>query len=71
MVYSYVTFNYAKVANGGKSEKQDYKLLHGEFLDLTTNGSIAIVKAKIQPNLTNKLTVEYKFPKSSDYRKAS
>lgn len=62
MVYSYVLMNYDKVASGGKNQKRSYyKIKFGKFLSAQTTGSTIAIKAKIDSNLTNKMTIEQNY----------
>ncbi len=62
MVYSYVLMNYDKVASGGKNQKRShYKIKFGKFLSSQTTGSTIVIKAKIDSNLTNKMTIEQNY----------
>lgn len=54
----YVVANYEKVANGGIDVYHAYSLQYGELLSVYKEvGSTAVIKAKIKPSLTNKLTI--------------
>lgn len=58
LIYMYVITNYEKVANGGEEQYHTYSLQYGELLSMNNSiGSTAVIKAKIEPNLTNRLTI--------------
>lgn len=57
-VYSYVSMNYDKVATGGGEVSDKPNLTYGELLSVVKNGNIAVVSAKITPNLTNQMTID-------------
>lgn len=40
-----------------EAPEEELKLAHGELLSVTENGSTVVVKAKIEPNLTDKMTI--------------
>ncbi len=65
-VYSYVSMNYGKVANGGVEVSKEPKISHGELQSVVTNGALAIVSAKIMPSLTNEMTIEQNYINVSD-----
>lgn len=41
-----------------EEKKQEYKLKHGELLDIKTDNNILIIKAKIKPSWNNKTTID-------------
>ena len=59
-VYYYVLTNYAKVASGENVAKL-LTLQHGTLLDSNVNGSVIVIKAKIEANLTNDLTIKQNY----------
>ena len=59
MIYGYVTMNYDKVV--GAQDKSSYKMKFGEFLEANGTGSTIVIKAKIESNLTNKMTIEQNY----------
>ena len=62
LVYMYVVTNYEKVANGGVEHYRTYSLKYGELLSVNNSvGSTAVIKAKIKPSLTNKLTINQNY----------
>ena len=62
LVYMYVVTNYEKVANGGVEHYRTYSLKYGELLSVNNAvGSTAIIKARIKPSLTNKLTINQNY----------
>lgn len=60
LVYYYVLTNYSKVASG-ESMVKPLSLQHGNLLDDKVNGSVIIIKAKIEPSLTNELTIKQNY----------
>nr|WP_297704041.1 hypothetical protein [uncultured Butyrivibrio sp.] len=59
-VYYYVLTNYAKVASG-ESVTKPLTLQHGTLLDSNVSGSVIVIKAKIEANLTNDLTIKQNY----------
>lgn len=39
-------------------DKSEYSISHGELLDVTITGDIMVVKTKIEPSLTNTMTIQ-------------
>ena len=60
MVYYYVVANYEKVARGG-IEYYSYSLQYGDLLSVNNSGSTVVIKAKIKPSLTNKMTIDQNY----------
>lgn len=58
LVYMYVIANYDAMMAEKGADISDIKLKHGTLLDVTTNGGSIVLKAKIESNLTNNLTVQ-------------
>lgn len=50
----------------GTIETGDLKLRTGDLLSVTQNGTVVVVKAKIQSNLTNKMTIDQNFSNVDD-----
>lgn len=68
MVYGYVIQHYAEVASDWTYIIPEYSVSHGTLLSVSTNGSTAVVKAKIEPvydlltmKMSNKLTVSQNY----------
>lgn len=58
LVYGYVLMNYAHLADEAGASTADIELSRGQLLDVTITGSTIVLKAKITPNITNKLTIQ-------------
>ena len=50
----------------GAVETGDLKLRTGDLLSVTQSGTVVVVKAKIQSNLTNKMTIDQNFSNVGD-----
>lgn len=58
LVYGYVLMNYDQLADNAGASTTDIELSRGQLLDVTITGSTIVLKAKITPNMTNKMTVQ-------------
>ena len=53
-------FSYGALGKLFESD-QEYTLRYGELLQTTVNGTTLVIKAKIEPQLTNKLTIKQNY----------
>ena len=62
-IYSFMLTNYGDVAAAsvGRSLPSKYSLEYGKLEEVNSIGSIIVIKAKIESNLTNKLTIEQNY----------
>lgn len=43
------------------AKSDEYSILHGELVDTNVTGTTLVIKAKIQPSMTNKMTVDQNY----------
>lgn len=60
LAYAFTSQNYSTVVNGA-SMNMNFKLKNGKFLSANSTGATIVIKAKIQANITNKLTIEQNY----------
>ena len=59
-------FDFSSDMDFGEVDTGDLKLQHGELLSVIFNDGIVVVKSKIEPNLTNNLTIKQNYYNVAD-----